>query len=141
MEGGNGNEKNLPLEPRSGSKSLAVGFNPRSEANGITQFADRRTEKIEACIPKRRSRKPPLDVARPRATTWRRKPSRNAGVHENLENVESPPVQPVRGNPLPLSVLPNSLRRSRKPYWIADVSPPKNFSHKERKETIGANTD
>ncbi len=40
MEGGNGNEKNLPLEPRSGSKSLAVGFNLRSEANGITQFAN-----------------------------------------------------------------------------------------------------
>ena len=32
-------KNNLPLEPRSGSILVAVGFNPRSGANGITQFA------------------------------------------------------------------------------------------------------
>ena len=30
------NKNNLPLEPRSGSIFLAVGFNPRSAASGIT---------------------------------------------------------------------------------------------------------
>ena len=33
-------KNNLPLELRSGSISVAVDFNPRSEANGITQFAE-----------------------------------------------------------------------------------------------------
>ncbi len=38
----------------------------RSERNYA--FAVRRTKRRESCIPNRRSRKPPLDVARPRAT-------------------------------------------------------------------------
>ena len=40
-------KNNLPLEPRSGSILVAVGFNPRSGANGITQFAGGEPKRVQ----------------------------------------------------------------------------------------------
>ncbi len=44
------------------------GGNEASAASGITHSPERRTKRRELFIPNRRSQKPPLDVARPRAT-------------------------------------------------------------------------
>ena len=49
---------------------------------------ERRTKRRELCIPKRRSRKPPLDVARPRATL---------PEQEKTLSQECPLEQPARG--------------------------------------------
>ena len=59
-------------------------------ANGITHSPERRTKRCEAWIPTKRSRKPPLDVARPRATF--------VGVKENFCSARFAGVSPAEAN-------------------------------------------
>ncbi len=143
MEGGNGNEKNLPLEPRSGSILIAVGFNPRSKSERNYAVRQRRTETLRSVHSKTTQPKTFSGCSPSSGYNLTAQAVKKCGSLQksHSQNWQTAPLVRGRFRP-PKSLCPEErLSSCRKPYWIADVSPPKNLSRKERKETIGANTD
>ena len=117
MEGGNGNEKNLPLEPRSGSISVAVGFNPRKRKR--TELRIRR----QANKTLRRWHNP-TDAAK--TLPWM---DSALGVHAGIRNVNLRKIEDMSRWSLSPALV---LRRSQPPYWVADEV------RKRKKRTMSA---